>query len=272
MNGSSNASTLGRSEEDLLSAVASTDSFWDIGNYKRVVKRTEDGARLCNDFVKMAQERAGIEATYTKSLQQWARKWENMVSKGSEYGSLEIGWKAVLKEANSVAELHLEIHQKLQEEIIESIQNWRSAHYHKPPMHLQLKEVKKADEGFARAQKPWTKHLVKTRRAKKSFHQAARDLELQNFALQQAEGNPDITGEQTAKVRERQERAQQEVDKALKKYEEKLRDLQHYKGRYVEDMTMQFDRCQEFENQRMDFFKDTLQALKEALDLSQSER
>ena len=79
-----------RSEEDLSLIVAKTDSFWDIGNYKRVVKRTDDGARLCSDFIKMVQERADIEAKYVKNLQHWSKKWEDLVSKGPEYGSLEV--------------------------------------------------------------------------------------------------------------------------------------------------------------------------------------
>lgn len=270
MNGSGDVSTLGRSEDDLLSAVASTDSFWDIGNYKRVVKRTEDGARLCNEFVKMAQERADIEAKYVRSLQQWARKWEDPVSKGPEYGSLEEGWRAALREASTIAEVHLEIHRKIQEEIIESVQNWKAAHYHKTLMHF--KEVKKAEEGFTRAQKPWTKQLVKTRRAKKSYHQASKDLELQNYALQQTENSPESTYDQCSKARDRQERAQRDADKALEKYQERLTELQRCKGRYVEDMTMQFEKCQEFENQRMEFFKVTLQQMKEAVDLSRNQR
>ena len=43
-------------------------------------------------------------------------------------------------------------------------------------------------------------------------------------------------------------------------------------GRYIEDMKMQFDKCQEFEHTRMDFFKETLQNFQQVLDLSQDER
>ncbi len=270
LNGSSDSSMLGRSEEDLLSAVAKTDSFWDIGNYRRAVKRIEDGARLCSDFVKMAQERADIEAKYVKNLQQWARKWEDLIAKGPEYGSLQIGWKAALKEAYSVAETHAEINRKIQDDIIESIHTWKAEHYHKSVMNL--KEVKKAEEGFSRAQKPWMKHLVKTRRAKKTFHQAAKELELQNYALQHAESSPEITAEQCSKVREKQERAERDVDKSLGKYKERLSDLKRCEGRYIEDMKIQFAKCQDFEAQRFEFFKNTLQTLKETLDLSQNER
>ena len=61
-----------KSEEDFIAAM--TDSFWDIGNYKRVVKRVDDGAKLCVEYGKMINERAEIEAKYAKRLQEWAKK------------------------------------------------------------------------------------------------------------------------------------------------------------------------------------------------------
>ena len=226
MDESNSTAPAARSEEDITQLVAKTDSFWDIGNYKRVVKRIDDGARLCSDFVKMAQERSDIEAKYVKHLQQWARKWDDLVIKGPEYGSLEIGWKASLKEATKLAEVHLEIQRKILDEIIESVQSWRTQKYHKS--FVNLKETKKAEDSFARAQKPWTKRLEKLRRAKKTFHQAARELDVQTSSLQQAERNPDYGNEHCAKVRERQDKAQRELDKVVAKYRERLGDLQHY--------------------------------------------
>lgn len=136
-----NSAAPSQSEEDITQLVAKTDSFWDIGNYKRVVKRIDDGARLCSDFTKMAQERSEIEAKYVKHLQQWARKWDDLVTKSPEYGSLEVGWKASLKEATKLAEVHLEIQRKILDDIIDSVQTWRSQKYHKS--FVNLKETKK---------------------------------------------------------------------------------------------------------------------------------
>ena len=107
-----------KSEEDLTRYdEPKTDSFWDIGNYRRVVKRIDDGMRLCTDFMKMAQERAEIESRYAKSLQHWAKKWEEMIGKGPEYGSVEVGWKASLQESVKIADMHVEISQKLSDEV-----------------------------------------------------------------------------------------------------------------------------------------------------------
>ena len=221
---------LRKSEED-LTFEASSDSFWDIRNYQRVVKRIENGARLCSDLVKMSQERVEIEAKYTRGLQQWAKKWEDVVSKGPEYGSLETGCKSCLKEAVKVADLHTEMCTKIEHEVIDSIQMWKGDHFHKTIRGL--KEAKKAEESFVLGQKPWIKRLGKTSRAKKTYHQAAFDLEILQGRLRIAETSPEVSPEQCAKIREKHERAESSYDKALEKYKTRLEDLQQYKPRYL---------------------------------------
>lgn len=62
--------------------IASSDSFWEPGNYKRTTKRIEDGYKLCNDLIALIQERADIEKSYAKSLKGWAKKWNELIEKG----------------------------------------------------------------------------------------------------------------------------------------------------------------------------------------------
>ena len=59
----------------------SSDSFWEIGKYKRTVKRAEDGFRLSEDLIAMVQERIAIEKKYAKSLKVWSQKWAQHVEK-----------------------------------------------------------------------------------------------------------------------------------------------------------------------------------------------
>ena len=59
----------------------SSDSFWEIGKYKRTVKRAEDGFRLSEDLIAMVQERIAIEKKYAKSLKTWSQKWAQHVEK-----------------------------------------------------------------------------------------------------------------------------------------------------------------------------------------------
>lgn len=62
--------------------VASSDSFWEPGNYKKTTKRVEDGHRLCNDLMTLLTERGDIERAYAKSLHTWAKKWNDQIEKG----------------------------------------------------------------------------------------------------------------------------------------------------------------------------------------------
>lgn len=44
-------------------------NFWDVNSYKRTVKRIDDGAKLCDDLLKLLAERAEIEGLYATKLQ-----------------------------------------------------------------------------------------------------------------------------------------------------------------------------------------------------------
>lgn len=58
-----------------------------VGHYKRVVKRFDDGHRLCNDLMGCLQERAKIEKAYGDQLTAWSKRWRQLIEKGQILGS-----------------------------------------------------------------------------------------------------------------------------------------------------------------------------------------
>ena len=138
---------------------ASTNSFWDVGNYRKVLERMDNGARLCDDLHRMLQERSEIELKYAKSLKIWKKRWEEIVDKGPDYGTSEKAWVASLTAAESIADIHAECKDKITTDVMPQIVQWKKEHYHKSLMSW--KETKTAEDGFERAQKPWEKRLGK---------------------------------------------------------------------------------------------------------------
>ena len=259
---------LSKSEEN-LDVVASTQSFWDIGNYRKVVKRVDDSARLTVDLLKMLQERAEIEAKYTKHLNQWSKKWEDSIGKGPEYGTIESACKGVCLEAARLASIHEECQKKL-DDITRRLSDWKSDHYHKSLGSW--KETKKAEEGFHKAQKPWARCLDKNNKAKKLFHQLGKELDSLTQQLNTAETSREYPTDQLVKLREKRERCVRDKDRSRERYIETLDDLQHSKKHYIEDMVREFEKCQTFERQRMQFYHNVLVSMKLALDISDDER
>ncbi|XP_033115610.1 protein kinase C and casein kinase substrate in neurons protein 1-like isoform X2 [Anneissia japonica] len=244
-------------------------SFWELGQYKRTVKRIDDGHRLCNDLVMMLNERSELEKKYAKSLRNWSKKWNDLIEKGSEYGTTKSAWKAVLTEADRKCDLHLEIGSKLIQDVQSSIKAWQKENYHKKMMNG-FKETIEADEAFRKAQKPWAKLYNRVQQTKKAYHVACKQehsaANLEKNALEDTTMSPD----QVKKLQDKVEKCRHECEKTKDKYSKALEDITDMNARYMEDMNTHFDKTQHFEKNRLDFFKETLIHLHRVLDLSQN--
>ncbi|XP_047659759.1 protein kinase C and casein kinase substrate in neurons protein 2 isoform X2 [Tachysurus fulvidraco] len=244
----------------------SSDSFWEVGNYKRAVKRVDDGNRLCNDLMNCIHERARIEKAYALQLTEWAKRWRQLIDKGPQYGTVERAWCALMTESEKVSDLHMEIKGVLMSEDFEKVKNWQKDAYHKQ-MIGGLKETKEAEDGFRKAQKPWAKKLKEVDIMKKAYHTACKEEKLattreSNSKLES--NNP----EAQKKLQDKVEKCQQDVQKSKERYEKSLEELDKVTPQYMENMEQVFEQWQQFEDKRLHFFKELLLDVKQHLDLS----
>ncbi|KAK7929833.1 hypothetical protein WMY93_006228 [Mugilogobius chulae] len=221
-----------------------SDSFWEPGNYKRTVKRVDDGHRLCNDLMSCFQERAKIEKNYAVQLSDWAKRWRNTVERGPQYGTLEKAWHAFMSAAERLSELHLELKDHLISEDSEKVRLWQKDSYHKQLMGG-FKETKDAQDGFHKAQKPWVEV------SKKSYHQARKEEWSASNRETHAKADPSKSQEEVRKFTTRVEKCAQESEKAKERYTKALEELNRCNPRYMEDMETVFELTQESERTRL---------------------
>ena len=155
---------------------APSDSFWEINQYKRVVKRTEDGYKLSNDLMQMMSERANIEKLYAKSLRQWSKKWSEYLEKSPEYGSMKATWTSLTAESNNISEIHMTVHNEIEETLLTDVKAWQKQSYPKTIMNT-LKVVKQYEDEFAKAQKTWAKKYTAVEKSKKEYHNQCKLLQ-----------------------------------------------------------------------------------------------
>nr|XP_048681608.1 protein kinase C and casein kinase substrate in neurons protein 2 isoform X2 [Caretta caretta] len=255
------------SYDDSVGVEVSSDSFWEVGNYKRTVKRIDDGHRLCSDLMNCIHERARIEKTYAQQLTEWAKRWKQLVEKGPQYGTVEKAWHAVMSEAEKVSELHLDIKSALMNEDFEKIKNWQKEAFHKQMMGG-FKETKEAEDGYRKAQKPWAKKLKEVEAAKKAYHAACKEEKLAISREMNSKADPALNPEQLKKLQDKVEKSKQDVLKTKEKYEKSLKDLDYVTPQYMENMEQVFEQCQQFEEKRLRFFREVLLEVQKHLDLS----
>ncbi|XP_043256229.1 protein kinase C and casein kinase substrate in neurons protein Synd isoform X3 [Colletes latitarsis] len=257
------------SDDNML--IATSDSFWEPGNYKRTTKRIEDGHKLCDSLIALVQERAEIEKSYAKALKNWSKNWNDKIEKGPEYGTTEAAWKGVLVESDRLCDLHLRVKENLCNDIIQQVKTWQKDTYHKSMMTL--KERKEMEDAFKKAQKPWVKLLQKVEKAKSEYHNSCKTERTAANMERNASADSSLSPDQKAllvkKMQDRVQKTKEEVQKAKEKYEATLQEINQYNPKYMEDMTQVFEKCQEMEAQRLQFFKEVLFGIHKCLNISQ---
>ena len=94
-------------------------------------------------------------------------------------------------------------------------------------------------------------------KCKKTYDNSCRNLD--NGKQQHLDGKSrGLTEEQMKKLQDKVNKYGEEVKECKIKYEDALRDLNGYVPKYQDDMKYQFNKCQEFEERRKNFFENLL--------------
>lgn len=106
-------------------------------------------------------------------------------------------------------------------------------------------------------------------KCKRAYYQACKVRDQSDKLYKEAcvEGST-VTEEQVKKLKDKSDKAANDVQTTRDKYQDSLRDIGNYNPKYVEDMRYTFDKCQQSEEERKNFFKQTLLNYSQQLSLS----
>ncbi|CAF0845862.1 unnamed protein product [Brachionus calyciflorus] len=239
-------------------------SFWDIGNYKYTLTRCDNGHTLGAELAEMLSDRAKLEEEYAKSLKNWSKKWNNHLNKEStECEATKTGWKALLDIAEKSADVHLDMCKTLINRPVLKIKDWLKIRYEKSIINY--KQTKEFENEFETAEKSWLVLNEKLRKYKKEYFDSIKDTKQSEETAKMAQSNPKYTLEQRSKLEEKVKRCKEEQERALKLYKDTLIELDLYKPRHIAKMTEVFEKTQNFEQERILFFKRTFSECQEIL-------
>ena len=254
----------------------------DLDSYKYPIRRLRDGASQCSQYVKMVEERAEIELKYAINLRDWAEKWEKITAKGPESGAVKEAWQSHVKEARDLARFHDSCSQRIREEVIPHVKNWKHENYHKTKFYLRWKEINQIKRGFRNARKPWKRKLRKVNNFKRTYHKACKMYGRRRLTVTAlaAESDPDFDSYSDQRQSEYIQgdsqliKCKERMTKAKSDYKTNLRELlmPRYKDKYKNDMYVEFRKCQEAEESRIINLLETIRKYKEAVDLSTNQR
>jgi len=243
------------------------DSFWEISQYKRTVSRIDNGMKLCDDLMSFTKERANIEEQYSKALKSWSTRFRKTIEKNSSYNTLEQSWLGSLNEAERCAQLHTKVKDNLMTDTYEKIKHWKKENYHSLTLGG-IKESKVTNDEFARAQKQWAKYYKKVQDAKKNYFNICKEERSAQIQSDTAKSDSAVAPEKVKKLAELVEKKTADKSKLRTKYENTLREVQDDTPRYMEDMEKVFQKTQDFERSRLEFFKEAFLSIHQHLDLS----
>lgn len=248
-----------------------TFSFYEMGAYKAALKRCDNGGKLAKELEEMISERAKIEDLYVNGIKNWHKKWSNHLNEDSaEHPSTKEAWQAYLDLSGNVARVHSDMCQSLIKGPIAKVKEWIKLKYGKS--FVNYKQTKEFETDFESAEKPYVEQIEKLKKFKKEYHDDVKACRVSEEAARASHTNPKISQEQREKLDEKAKRAREEMDRSRTRYKEKITEIGLYKNQHMKVMKEVFERTQNFENERILFFKQLFLECHELMQIQDDER
>ncbi len=249
--------------ERILSNPWYDKGFCEPNQYKAAIDRCKGGYESCELFIEIFSDRARIERNYIAELEKWAATSIKDISQSKDYGTNKKAWMDSIRASKELANTHADIVQRLQENVIDKMVNYKKENYGKSILHI--KKIKEFERDFEQAQKSWVKLLDKINKAKKDYQDAHRQLKKAEIAEKIIESDRGAEDEQKTKVKLSVSTYKKECDALRSKYKQYIEDMTNTRPNYENGMKEVLDRTHTFEKKRLAQFKALFTALQQAL-------
>jgi protein kinase C and casein kinase substrate in neurons protein len=206
-------------------------------------------------------------------LRSWARRWEKRIEHGPEgvESTIRVGWNGLVDHADAVCNVHLRVAERLSTEVAADVSHWRKENYTKALLGLEYRQTRAVRLAFEAAQKPWTRLHKKVKKSREAYYRACAVLDMAARKLSDSE-KAQAEAVELEKLRARVEQAKLDKDATRDAYKNWLSELQRDRPRYEQAMKEAFEKSQDMEQTRIEFFQKKMQTLHTILprDLSES--
>lgn len=249
----SRSGTLKKSKTNSLEYY-SGKSFWEIDGYKKVINRCDDGHELATKLNEMIAQRSKIEESYARDLQDWSKRWTKYLkNETTEYGTVLNGWYSLVETTEKIADVSLELCNKLNTNLVNEIKHWLNENYQIHIVNFNVQKQFRSE--FEEAQKPWKENYEKMEEAKRSYYELVKKFKKAEDIAKLAQSDIEKTEEQRRKLQHKADQLKSKQSLAREKYIDEVKNMDICRDRYMTNMKKVFLKTQEFEKKRKEFFQ-----------------
>jgi len=237
--------------------------FCEPNQYKAAIDRCKGGYESCELFIEIFSERAKIERNYIADIEKWSATSIKEISQSKEFGTNKKAWMDSIRASKEIANTHNEIVQRLQDNVIDKMVNFKKENYGKSILHV--KKIKEFEHDFEQVQKSWIKLLDKITKAKKDYQDAHQQFKKAETAAEITESDRGAEEEQKTKLKLSVSTYKKQVDAVKSKYQQYITDMTNSRPNYENSMKEVLDRTHAFERKRLEYFLSSIKTLHQSL-------